>query len=108
VYKHAALVEKMTRCRTLASEYYGALTSEGFPVNARIFLKDDQLVAELPFEEHLTHSDAVSLADMLWKRGVKVAEVEMLDWHVDADRAPTSGQKIAVYQRLRLLEQSKE
>jgi len=77
-------------------------------VNAKIFLVDDELVAELPGYERLSHPDAVSLADLLWKRGVKASEVQMLDWHEDADHAPTSGQKIAVYQRLRLLEQSKD
>jgi hypothetical protein len=77
-------------------------------VNAKIFLDDDQLVAELPGEVRLSHVDAVVLADMLWSRGVTVSEVVMLDWHEDAVRAPTSGQKIAVYQRLRLLEQSKD
>lgn len=77
-------------------------------MNAKIFLDDDQLVALLPGEERLSHVDAICLADMLWRRGVTVSEVEMLDWHEDADRAPTSGQKIAVYQRLRLLEQSKD
>lgn len=76
-------------------------------MNAKIFLDDDQLVAELPGEERVAHADAVCLADILWARGVTVSEVEMLDWHEDADRAPTSGQKIAVYQRLRLLEKSK-
>ena len=75
-------------------------------MNAKIFLDDGQLVAELPGEERVSHADAVCLADMLWTRGVTVSEVEMLDWHQDANRAPTSGQKIAVYQRLRLLEQS--
>jgi len=77
-------------------------------LNAKIFLDDDQLVAMLPGEERLSHADAICLADMLWTRGVAVTEVEMLDWHEDADRAPTSGQKIAVYQRLRLLEQPKD
>lgn len=78
-------------------------------MNAKIFLDDDdQLVAELSGEERLSHADAICLADLLWSRGVTASEVEMLDWHQDADRAPRSGQKIAVYQRLRLLEQSKD
>lgn len=84
----------------------GRLAQRITPVNAKICLDDDRLVAELPGDVRLSHTDAIVLADMLRSRGVTVAEVFMLDWHEDPVRAPTSGQKIAVYQRLRLLEQS--
>ncbi|MYM80780.1 MULTISPECIES: hypothetical protein [Duganella] len=92
----------------MTSTYYLAPSSMDFPVNAKIFLNDDELVAELPGNVRLSHKDAVCLADLLWSKGVTVSEVVMLDWHEDASRAPLNGQKIAIYQRLRLLEQSED
>lgn len=77
-------------------------------MNAKIFLDKDELVAELPDNVRLSHVDAVCLADLLWSKGVTVSDVIMVDWHEDANRSPLSGQKIAIYQRLRLLEQSED
>ena len=78
-------------------------------LNAKIFLDDDdQLVAELANGVLFSHVDAVCLADWLWNQGVTVSEVLLIDWHEDAERAPLSGQKIALFQRLRLHERSKD
>jgi len=75
-------------------------------VRAKIFLDGDFLVGELDDGHRLSHADAESLADLLWTHGVTSAQVLMIDWHQDAARAPMSGQRIAIYQRLRLHEQS--
>lgn len=76
-------------------------------MKAKIFLDGDLLVAELD-GLRLCHADAVGLADMLWTHRVTSSEVSMIDWHQDADLAPLSGQRIAIYQRLRLHEQSED
>jgi len=76
-------------------------------LNAQISLDDDdQLVAELATGMRFSHVDAVCLADWLWQQGVTASEVLITDWHQDKDHAPGSGQRIAVYQRLRLHEGS--
>lgn len=75
-------------------------------MKARIYLANDVLIADLEDGTHVRHLDAVELADLLWGRHVKFSEVTMVDWHENADLAPMSGQKIAIYQRLRLHEQS--
>lgn len=73
-----------------------------------IYLANDILVAEREDGLRLSHTDAVQLADLLWANDVTSSEVFMIDWHEDAERAPLSGQKVVVYQRLRLHEQSLE
>ena len=77
-------------------------------MNATIYLANDTLVAECGDGLLLSHTDAVQLADLLWANAVTSSEVFMIDWHEDPERAPLSGQKVAVYQRLRLHEQSLE
>ena len=71
-------------------------------MRARIYLIDDVLVAECEGGLHLSHADATELADLLWANDVTSEEVSMVDWHEDAERAPLSGHKMAIYQRLRL------
>ena len=73
-----------------------------------IYLSNDILIAESEDGLRLSHADAVQLADLLWANDVTSAEVFMIDWHEDAERAPLSGQKVAIYQRLRLHEHSLE
>jgi hypothetical protein len=77
-------------------------------VRARIYLIDDVLVAECESGLHLSHADATELAELLWVNDVTSEEVSMIDWHEDVERAPLSGQKMAIYQRLRLHEHSLE
>lgn len=77
-------------------------------MRATIYLANDILVAEREDGLRLSHTDAVQLADLLWANDVTSSEVFMIDWHEDAERAPLSGQKVVVYQRLRLHEQSLE
>lgn len=77
-------------------------------MRARIYFADDMLVAEREDGLCLLHADAVQLADLLWVSNVTSSEISMIDWHEDAERAPLSGQKVAVYQRLRMHEQSLE
>jgi hypothetical protein len=79
---------------------------EGTFVKARIFLADDVLIADCDNGLRLRNADAVQLADLLWANDVTAPEVFMIDWHQDAERAPLSGQRVAIYQRLRLHEQS--
>jgi len=64
-------------------------------MNAKIFLAgDDQLVAELTGGVRLAHVDAVSLSDLHWSKGVTASQVSMVDWHISAARAPTSGRRL--------------
>lgn len=77
-------------------------------MRATIYLANDALVAEREDGLRLSHADAAQLADLLWANDVTSSEVFMVDWHEDAERAPLSGQKVVVYQRLRLHEQSLE
>ena len=77
-------------------------------MRATIYLANDILVAEREDGLRLSHVDALQLADLLWANDVTWSEVFMIDWHENAERAPLSGQKVAVYQRLRLHEQSLE
>lgn len=77
-------------------------------VRTTIYLANDILVAEREDGLRLSHADAVQLADLLWENDVTSSEVFMIDWHEDAERAPLSGQKVVIYQRLRLHEQSLE
>lgn len=85
----------------------GRLTKRTF-VRTTIYLANDVLVAEREDGLRLSHADAVQLADLLWENDVTSSEVFMIDWHEDAERAPLSGQKVVIYQRLRLHEQSLE
>lgn len=73
-----------------------------------IYLANDILVAERDDGLRLSHADAVELTDLLWENDVTSSEVFMIDWHEDAESAPLSGQKVAIYQHLRLHEQSLE
>lgn len=77
-------------------------------MRATIYLANDILVAEREDGLSLSHVDAVQLADLLWANDVTCSEVFMIDWHENAKRAPLSGQKVAIYQRLRLYEQPLE
>lgn len=77
-------------------------------VRTTIYLTNDILVAEREDGLRLSHADAIQLADLLWENDVTSSEVFMIDWHEDAERAPLSGQKVVIYQRLRLHEQSLE
>ena len=77
-------------------------------MRATIYLTNDILVAEREDGLCFSHADALQLADLLWANDVTSSEVFMIDWHEDAERAPLSGQKVAIYQRLRLHEQSLE
>lgn len=74
-------------------------------VRATIYLANDVLVAQREDGLRLSHADAVQLADLLCANHVTSSEVFMIDWHEDAELAPLSGQKVAIYQRLRLHEQ---
>ncbi|MYM96092.1 hypothetical protein [Duganella vulcania] len=73
-------------------------------MNALISLDGERLVARLDDGRELKHIDAEALANLLWQIGIRVADVKAVDWHVDFESAPTSGQKIAIYSRLRILE----
>lgn len=77
-------------------------------MKARIQLSEDLLIADLENGARLQHADAIQLANLLWANQVTSSEVSMVDWHESSDRAPLSGQRIAIYQRLRLYEQSEE
>ena len=71
-------------------------------MKARVYLEGTVLYADLENGLRLSHADAVELADQLWTHDVKHDEVSLLDWHEDPDRAPLTGQKIAIHARLRL------
>jgi hypothetical protein len=72
-------------------------------MKANIRLEDDELVALLEDEREIKHLDAKVLAELLWEQGVNAEDVQAVDWHTHATNAPTSGQKIAIYSRLREL-----
>ena len=74
-------------------------------MRATIYLANDILVAEREDGLRLSHADAVQLADLLCENDVTSSEVFMIDWHEDAERAPLAGQKVAIYQCLRMYEQ---
>lgn len=74
-------------------------------MNALISLDGEGLVARLDDGREVKHMDAEELANLLWQIGIRVADVKAVDWHADVEIAPTSGQKIAMYSRLRLLEE---
>lgn len=74
-------------------------------MNALISLDGEGLVARLDDGREVKHMDAEELANLLWQIGIRVADVKAVDWHADVEIAPTSGQKIAIYSRLRLLEE---
>jgi len=73
-------------------------------MKAKIRLANEMLVAELDDFRQLVHEDAIELAELLWKNGVAASDVTTVDWHQDAQAAPTGGQKVAIYSRLRVLE----
>lgn len=75
-------------------------------MNALIILDGEDLVARLDDGRELKHIDAEALANLLWQIGIRVADVKAVDWHADAESAPTSGQKIAIYSHLRMLEEA--
>lgn len=75
-------------------------------MKAQIYLADGLLVAECQDGILISNADAVQLADLLWAHGVASSDVSILDSHTDPDHAPMSGQKIAIYKRLRRYEQS--
>lgn len=77
-------------------------------MRAIIHLAEDVLVAEREDGLRLSHADAAQLADLLRVNDVTSSEISMIDWHEDAEHAPLSGHKVAIYQRLRLHEQSLE
>jgi hypothetical protein len=77
-------------------------------MKAKIHLAGDMLVAKLESGSRLSNIDTNLLADLLWAQNVTASEVTTVDWHEDADRAPLNGQKVAIYQRLRLHERSLE
>lgn len=77
-------------------------------MRARIYYLNNLLVAEREDGLRLSHVDAVQLADLLWVNNVKSSEIYMIDWHEAPEYAPLSGHKVAVFQRLRLHEQSLE
>lgn len=65
-----------------------------------VTLEGDELVAELPDGRTLADADAVQLADLLLAEGVSANQVQMPDWR-EGDRAPSSGQKVALFTRMR-------
>jgi hypothetical protein len=73
-------------------------------MKANIRFADGELVAQLDDQRQLKHADAATLAEQLWAYGITASEVSMVDWHTDVGSAPTSGQKIAIYSRLRAYE----
>ena len=76
-------------------------------MRALVYLSGNMLHADLENGVQLSDTDAIELADQLWSHDVRHNDVSLIDWHEDADRAPLSGQKIAIHSRLRLQENSK-
>ncbi|TFW18693.1 hypothetical protein [Duganella callida] len=77
-------------------------------MNALISLDGEVLVARLDDGRELKHIDAEALANLLWQIGIRVADVKAVDWHDDVESAPMSGQKIAIYSHLRMLEEASD
>jgi hypothetical protein len=73
-------------------------------MKATLRLADGELVALLEDGRELKNFDAERLAGLLWNSGVSASELEAVDWHTDVMSAPTSGQKIAIFSRLRKYE----
>jgi hypothetical protein len=73
-------------------------------MKATLRLADGELVALLEDGRELKNFDAEILAGLLWNSGVSASELEAVDWHTDVMSAPTSGQKIAIFSRLRKFE----
>ena len=73
-------------------------------MKANIRFANGELIAEIDDQRQLKHADALALAELLWANGIGASEVSTVDWHTDATSAPTSGQKIAIYSRLRAYE----
>lgn len=49
----------------------------------------------------IRHEDALTLGALLWAAGVRADDVRVVDWHNDATRALSGGQKIAIFNYLR-------
>ncbi|CAJ0691177.1 hypothetical protein R82526_03609 [Ralstonia mannitolilytica] len=60
----------------------------------------EQLIAHLSGGRVVRHHDAVALAELLLAAGITVDDVKMPDWH-EGDSAPSIGQRIAIFQRMR-------
>jgi hypothetical protein len=73
-------------------------------MKATIRLDDNELVALFEDNREIKHLDAKVLADLLWAHGITADDVHAVDWRSDATIAPTSGQKIAIFSRLRKLD----
>ena len=58
------------------------------------------LVARLSDGSTLASADSASLADLMLRAGVEADAVTMPDWRA-GDEAPTAGQRIAIFGRMR-------
>ena len=73
-------------------------------MRATVRLVNQELVALLEDGRELKNSDAEALAGLLWINGVCASDLQTVDWHTDVTSAPTSGQKVAIFSRLRKYE----
>jgi len=106
VHRHLLLqIVSIARYSLLKSLRARALRSK---MKACIRLVNGELVAELEGNCQLTHIEAVELADQLWQRGIGARDVSAVDWHTDPIGAPTSGQKVALFSRLKALENAEQ
>lgn len=78
-----------------AAGWAGALDS-----SVTITREGKQLIARLSGGRVVRHYDAVALADLLLAAGVSADEVQMPDWR-EGDGAPSIGERIAIFQRMR-------
>ncbi|EPB8062598.1 hypothetical protein ACW57B_006762 [Pseudomonas aeruginosa] len=60
----------------------------------------EQLIAHLSGGRVVCRHDAVALAELLLAAGITADDVQMPDWR-EGDSAPSTGQRIAIFQRMR-------
>jgi len=71
-----------------------------FDSGVTITSESGQLIAHLSGGRVVSHHDAVALAELLLAAGISADDVQMPDWR-EGDSAPSTGQRIAIFQRMR-------
>lgn len=94
---HHALAD----ARAIRNGYLAWRDSHATQCAVLITLAGTHLRAEFNDGRTETFPDVLQLVDRLHTLGIEPGQVNALDWHIDPDRAPLGGKKIAIFSALR-------